>query len=71
MRYTMARYSEKQREIAYRIYLTDSLYYMGQQKYISIRYVDMVHAERQPDVDGDAIVESILGRAGLRQGGSQ
>lgn len=67
MRYVMSRYEEYQREMAYRIYVTDSLYLNGQNQRFVKRYSEFIGLT-QNEVDtrtGDEIAEDIIKRAGL------
>ena len=46
MRYVNARYEEKQRELAYRFYITDALYVQGG---LNMRFYDLIHEQKEPD----------------------
>lgn len=82
MRYVVARYNEKQRDMAYRIYLTDSLKYIAENtarsvssdgKYLTVRYIDIIEPKPQDNRSGDEIAIDVITRAGLSfaEGGEQ
>ncbi len=50
--------------MAYRIYVTDSIYYRNQNKALSERYIDLIR-HKVDDRDGDEIVAEIIQKAGL------
>ena len=58
MRYVTARYNEKQRELAYRIYVTDALKYFGG---LNARYLDFID-DTPPD---NRTADEVIG--GIRQ----
>lgn len=51
--------------MSFRIYVTDSLRLMGENKYISVRWYDVVDSPKMADMDGKSIVADIVERAGL------
>lgn len=57
MRYTTARYKDYQRELAYRIYVTDALKVIGG---LNARYFDVID-DTPPD---DKTPEEVIGRIG-------
>lgn len=65
MRYVMARHDESQREMAYRIFITDSIYYKSQNKYISVRYLDAINKKDVDNRSGDEIALEVISKAGL------
>lgn len=71
MRYVEARIDEKNREEAYRIFVTKSLQLAPQSQYITIDYTDLLN--RKPSVEepksGTEIALGVMQRAGLRFGG--
>lgn len=67
MRYVESRYEEYQRDLAYRIYVTDSLYLDAQNKMMNMRYAEIIGLKKTK-VDtrsGDEIAEDVIKRAGL------
>lgn len=74
MRYVDSRLKEKQREIAYRIYVTDALKIlttntarMAGGSELTVRYHDAVmNAEHPDDRSGDEVALDVILRAGLR-----
>lgn len=81
MRYVVARYNEKQRDMAYRIYLTDSLKYIAENtarcveggQYLTARYIDVINPKPIDNRTGDEIAIDVMKRAGLSfaKGGEQ
>lgn len=73
MRYVIARYKAEQREMAYRIFVTDCLRITTENtadlskegSYISKRYYDIINPAPVDDRTGDEIVLDIISRAGL------
>lgn len=56
-------------ERAYRIYVTDSLYFAGQGKALVKRYADLAnttHEEILDDRTGDEIARDVIERCGLK-----
>lgn len=62
MRYTVARYNENQREVAYRIYVTDSLKALTGS---SARYADFLENKPVDNRSGKEIADDIIKRAGI------
>lgn len=62
MRYVKARESEYQREQAYRFYITDSLMYAGENKYITVRYADIITPKKHDTRSGDEIAAYIINK---------
>lgn len=54
------------RDKAYRFYVTDSLSYAAQNKYISQRYCDIIKPHKVDTRSGDEIAEAVIGGLGLR-----
>ena len=68
MRYAIARYEKDQEELAYRIYITDSLYLFAQGKAASSRYYDIISKKQEENTeqgDGLDVAKNILSRAGV------
>lgn len=68
MRYALARYNNEQRTAAYRIYVTDSLFYMGQNMHPTTRFVDVLN-KKQDNRSADEIAVDVIIGAGLSFGG--
>lgn len=62
--YLLSKYKEYANEVAYKMYITDSIYYyMQENKSINIRYMDMIHQSREVDErTGDEIAIDIITR---------
>lgn len=69
MRYVEARFEEKYRDEAYRIYVTRSLQLAPQGKYIQINYGDLLKPQKIDNRSGDEIAMSVIEKAGLSFGG--
>lgn len=67
MRYVIARYVEYQREMAYRIYVTDELYVSrdNMRPILPQRYCEWLGIKEKDERSGDEIVADIIRRAGL------
>lgn len=65
MRYVLAELEKEQRTEAYRIYITDSMYYKAQNKYITVRYYDLLQPKELDDRTGDEIAQDVINRLGL------
>jgi len=66
MRYVLAKYTEYKKELAYRIYITDSLYYQSDNKRLTTRYVDMITPKKVDRRTGDEIASDVINKLGLR-----
>lgn len=68
MRYVVARYNSIQREEAYRIYISDTLYHQGRQECLTKRYADIIGLghEETDERSGNEIAEDIISRMGLK-----
>lgn len=51
--------------MAFRVYVTDSLYLMGQHKFLNRRFYDTVRPRTYEDIDAAAVVADVTARAGL------
>lgn len=60
----MARLEQDEREMAYRIYLTDALYLDGMGKRPNKRFMEILNPE--PEIDGDEVAEAVIRNAGLK-----
>lgn len=72
MRYALARYIQHQRDVAYRIYVTDCLRILTENtanmcegSYISERYADIVNPKAVDNRSGEEVVADIIQRAGI------
>ena len=72
MRYAVARYKTYQREVAYRIYVTDCLRIISENTaktvngtYITRRYVDIFNPHVQENRTGEEIAAEVIKKAGL------
>ena len=72
MRYAIARYQSQQRDLAYRIYVTDCLRIisentakMGGGSYITAKFADIITPKPTDNRTGDEIAADIIKRAGI------
>ena len=72
MRYAMARFNQHQRDLAYRIYVTDCLRIisentakMGGGSYISVKFADIINPKPAGNRTGEEIAADIIKRAGI------
>ena len=72
MRYAMARYQSQQRDLAYRIYVTDCLRIisentakMGGGSYITTKLADIINPKPVDNRTGEEIAADIIKRAGI------
>lgn len=66
MQYVKAKFKEKQQELIYRIYITDSLYYYSKEMAPSKRYAEIIGLVEQDKRSGDEIALDIVKKAGLK-----
>jgi len=62
MRYVVAKKRQLDKDTAYRIYITDSIYYQSQNKALSVRYADLISDDTDHAVDDrtpDEIISDI------------
>lgn len=52
----------------YKVYVTKSLQLNPENKYLTKNYVDIIFGINEKPIDGDAIAEDIILRAGLKVG---
>lgn len=72
MRYALARFKKEQRDDAYRIYITDSLYYLRREESLTYRYFDWINKDTNIDYrTADEIAVDIIKRANLNVEGSE
>lgn len=72
MRYAIARYQSQQRDLAYRIYVTECLRIisentakMGGGSYITAEFADIVNPKPVDDRTGEEIAADIIKQAGI------
>ena len=72
MRYAMARYQSQQRDLAYRIYVTDCLRIisentakMGGGSYITAKFADIINTKPVDNRAVEEIAADIINRAGI------
>ena len=72
MRYAMARFNQHQRDLAYRIYVTDCLRIisentakMGGGSYITAKFADIINPKPVDNRTGEEIAADIIKRAGI------
>ena len=72
MRYAMARYQSQQRDLAYRIYVTDCLRIISENtaktgggSYITAKFVDIINPKPVDNRTGEEIAADIIKRAGI------
>lgn len=72
MRYAMARYQSQQRDLAYRIYVTDCLRIisentakMGGGSYITAKFADIINTKPVDNQTGEEIAADIIKRSGI------
>ena len=72
MRYAMARYQSQQRDLAYRIYVTDCLRIISENtakigggSYITAKFEDIINPKPVDNRTGEEIAADIINRAGI------
>lgn len=65
MRYVKARFDVMQREQAYRIYVTDSLFYNARQKSLTRRYVELLEDTNRKVESPEEIISRVIQQGGL------
>lgn len=78
MRYAVARHKAKERETAYRIYITDGIKciaentarYVGGQ-HLTKRYIDIIDPKPEDERSGDEIAADVITRLGLKFSGAK
>ena len=72
MRYATARFNQHQRDLAYRIYVTDCLRIisentakMGGGSYITAKFADIINPKPVENRNGEEIAADIIKRAGI------
>lgn len=62
----MAKYVEYRQAQAYRIYITDSLFYMGENKRLTKRYAEALKPQKIDNRSGDEIALDVIKRLNLK-----
>lgn len=62
----MARYNSDDAERAFRIYLTDTLYYMNRNMSLGMRYSELFDAPKTETRTGYEVAKSVIERMGLK-----
>ena len=72
MRYAIARYQSQQRDLAYRIYVTDCLRIISENtaktgggSYITAKFADIINPKPADNRAGEEIAADIIKRAGI------
>ena len=72
MRYAMARYQSQQRDLAYRIYVTDCLRIISENtakvcggSYITAKFADIINPKPVDNRTGDEVAADIIKLAGI------
>ena len=72
MRYAMARYQSQQRDLAYRIYVTDCLRIISENaaklcggSYMKVKFADIINPKPVDNRTGEEIAADIIKRAGI------
>lgn len=66
MRYVLARFKKESIDKAYRIFVTDALDYIPQNKYHTTRFADIVYFKNEDTRTGDEIALDVIKKAGLK-----
>lgn len=66
MRYAISLYKLYQEEVAYRVYVADSLYYQAENKQLTKRYMDIIRPKPVDTRTGDEIALDVITRLGLK-----
>lgn len=66
MRYVEARLTRDNRDSVYRIYVTDALQGIPQQKFSNKRYIDLIQPVKVDTRTGDEIAAEVIKKLGLK-----
>lgn len=66
LKYAISRFNHEQKEMAYMVYMTDTLYYKAKNQMINTRFVDMIEQKNVDNRTGDEIALDIIKKAGLK-----
>lgn len=61
----MARFKQQQKDEAYRIYVTDSMFYQSDNKRLNTRYYDLINKKAETR-SANEIISEVLNKAGLK-----
>lgn len=65
MCYLIARFKQQQKDEAYRIYVTDSMFYQNDNKRLNIRYYDLLNKKAETR-SANEIISDVIEKAGLK-----
>lgn len=65
MCYLIARFKQQQKDEAYRIYVTDSMFYQNDNKRLNIRYYDLLNKKIETR-SANEIISDVIEKAGLK-----
>ena len=65
MCYLIARFKQQQKDEAYRIYVTDSMFYQSDNKRLDTRYYDLINKKVETR-SANEIISDVLNKAGLK-----
>jgi len=66
LRYLQAKKKAQEEELAYRVYVSDALFYYPQNKGLTVRYYDLIFPKKEDTRTGDEIALSVISRLGLK-----
>ncbi len=61
----MARFKQQQKDEAYRIYVTDSMFYQSDNKRLNTRYYDLINKKVETR-SANEIISDVIEKAGLK-----
>ena len=61
----MARFKQQQKDEAYRIYITDSMFYQSDNKRLNTRYYDLINTKAETR-SANEIISDVIEKAGLK-----
>lgn len=65
MCYLIAQFKQQQKDEAYRIYVTDSMFYQSDNKRLNTRYYDLINKKVETR-SANEIISDVLNKAGLK-----
>ena len=66
MRYFLSRLKQDREQRIYRIYVTDSLFYHGQNKTLTERFADVINPKPKETKTASEIVDDVTSRMGIQ-----
>ena len=66
MKYAISRFKKEQEDMAYAIYVTDTLYYNSHNKCLNNRFFDLIDDKPVKEEKAEDIVANVMAGAGLR-----